>query len=102
MEGLENQISPDLIAVAQQMGIELDIEQIQQLQKMIEEQNFQSDEEVSLDIHDAIATAEGINSSHKKKHGHGQRHDMYGQEDDSNHHDEDEIAREIADIVDGS
>ena len=49
MEGLENQISPDLIAVAQQMGIELDSEQIQQLQKMIEEQNFQGDDEEQED-----------------------------------------------------
>jgi hypothetical protein len=53
-------------------------------------------------MNDAIATAEGINSSSQKKHAHGQRHDIYGQEDDSNHQDEDEIAREIAEIVDGS
>ena len=39
------QIHPDLIAAAHKMGVDLDSEQIQELQKFIEQQNIDLDNE---------------------------------------------------------
>lgn len=42
---MQMQIHPDLIAAAHKMGVDLDSEQIQELQKFIEQQNIDLDDE---------------------------------------------------------